>query len=150
MSLVPHEHEQIAQIAAWQEELQALHTRISPHFRRPRHALRRFFFAQTKTPHPEHRLPMGIVDDRGNFRVVSTILSWCRPQEGVPGVVRLLHNRCVLCATNAMPAQPDPADLRSGEGSTRFLPAKRTLQDFRDSAEPERHPDPPKTARSRR
>ena len=35
MSLVPHEHEQIAQIAAWQEELQALHTRISPHFRRP-------------------------------------------------------------------------------------------------------------------
>ena len=35
MHAAPHEHEQIAQIAAWQEELNALHARIAPHFRRP-------------------------------------------------------------------------------------------------------------------
>ncbi len=35
MTLAPHEHEQIAQIAAWREELDALHARITPHFRRP-------------------------------------------------------------------------------------------------------------------
>jgi SRSO17 transposase len=34
MSLTPHEHQQIAQIAAWQEELHALHDRIAPHFHR--------------------------------------------------------------------------------------------------------------------
>ncbi len=35
MDLAPHEHEQIVQIAAWQEELHALHERIAPHFARP-------------------------------------------------------------------------------------------------------------------
>jgi SRSO17 transposase len=35
MHVTPHEHEQIAQIAAWQEELNALHARIAPHFPRP-------------------------------------------------------------------------------------------------------------------
>jgi SRSO17 transposase len=35
MHLAPHEHEQIVQIAAWQEELNALHDRIAPRFARP-------------------------------------------------------------------------------------------------------------------
>ena len=35
MDLAPHEHEQVAQIAAWQGELHALHARIAPHFQRP-------------------------------------------------------------------------------------------------------------------
>jgi SRSO17 transposase len=35
MHAAPHEHEQITQITAWQEELNALHARISPHFQRP-------------------------------------------------------------------------------------------------------------------
>jgi SRSO17 transposase len=35
MHLAPHEHEQLVQIAAWQEELHALHDRIASHFRRP-------------------------------------------------------------------------------------------------------------------
>ena len=35
MTVTPHEHEQIAQIAAWQEELRALQARIAPHFARP-------------------------------------------------------------------------------------------------------------------
>jgi SRSO17 transposase len=35
MPLAPHEHEQMVQIAAWQEDLTALHERIAPHFRRP-------------------------------------------------------------------------------------------------------------------
>jgi SRSO17 transposase len=35
MTLTPHQHQQIAQIAAWQEELHALHDRIAPHFQRP-------------------------------------------------------------------------------------------------------------------
>src|SRR5919107_1138210 len=34
-TLAPHEHEQMAQITAWQEELNALHARIAPHFQRP-------------------------------------------------------------------------------------------------------------------
>src|SRR5215207_10175514 len=34
-TLAPHEHEQMAQITAWQEELNALHDRIAPHFQRP-------------------------------------------------------------------------------------------------------------------
>jgi SRSO17 transposase len=34
MTVTPHEHQQIAQIAAWQEELHALHDRIAPHFHR--------------------------------------------------------------------------------------------------------------------
>ncbi|HEV2125458.1 MAG TPA: IS701 family transposase [Chloroflexota bacterium] len=33
--MAPHAHEQIAQITAWQEELNALHNRIAPHFPRP-------------------------------------------------------------------------------------------------------------------
>src|SRR5829696_1004331 len=35
MHLAPHEHEQIVQIAAWQEELNALHDRIASRFARP-------------------------------------------------------------------------------------------------------------------
>jgi SRSO17 transposase len=35
MRLAPHEHEQIAQITTWHEELSALHERIAPRFRRP-------------------------------------------------------------------------------------------------------------------
>jgi len=35
MTVAPHEPEQVAQIAAWQTELTALHERIAPHFRRP-------------------------------------------------------------------------------------------------------------------
>src|SRR5215212_5280003 len=35
MPLAPHEHEQIVQIAAWQEELNALHDRIASRFARP-------------------------------------------------------------------------------------------------------------------
>jgi SRSO17 transposase len=35
MSLARHEHEQIGEIAAWREDLNALHARIAPHFRRP-------------------------------------------------------------------------------------------------------------------
>ena len=35
MAMAPHEHEQIAQITAWREELRALHERIAPRFRRP-------------------------------------------------------------------------------------------------------------------
>jgi SRSO17 transposase len=35
MAVTPHEHEQITQIAAWQEELNALHDRIAPRFTRP-------------------------------------------------------------------------------------------------------------------
>ena len=35
MTVAPHEHEQIAHIAVWREELDALHARIAPHFRRP-------------------------------------------------------------------------------------------------------------------
>ena len=34
MPLAPHEHEQIAHIEVWREELDALHARIAPHFRR--------------------------------------------------------------------------------------------------------------------
>ena len=30
--MAPHEHEQMAQIAAWQEDLNALHARIAPRF----------------------------------------------------------------------------------------------------------------------
>jgi SRSO17 transposase len=35
MDVVPHEHEQMVQIAAWQEELRILHERIAPRFPRP-------------------------------------------------------------------------------------------------------------------
>src|SRR5215212_1035401 len=35
MTEAPHEHEQIAEIAVWREELNALQARIAPHFRRP-------------------------------------------------------------------------------------------------------------------
>jgi SRSO17 transposase len=35
MNVAPQEHEQIAEIAVWREELNALHARIAPHFRRP-------------------------------------------------------------------------------------------------------------------
>jgi SRSO17 transposase len=35
MTVAPLEHEQIAQITTWREELTALHARIAPHFRRP-------------------------------------------------------------------------------------------------------------------
>jgi SRSO17 transposase len=35
MPLAPHEHEQIGEIAAWREDLNALHARIAPHFHRP-------------------------------------------------------------------------------------------------------------------
>src|SRR5918996_1591796 len=35
MPVSPHEHEQLAQIAAWREELNALATRIAPRFTRP-------------------------------------------------------------------------------------------------------------------
>jgi SRSO17 transposase len=35
MPLASHEHEQIGEIAAWREELHALHARIAPHFHRP-------------------------------------------------------------------------------------------------------------------
>src|SRR5688572_28350643 len=35
MNVAPREHEQMVQIAAWQEELNALHDRIAPHFPRP-------------------------------------------------------------------------------------------------------------------
>jgi hypothetical protein len=35
MSLARYEHEQIGEIAAWREDLNALHARIAPHFRRP-------------------------------------------------------------------------------------------------------------------
>jgi SRSO17 transposase len=35
MNVAPHEQEQLAQIAAWQEELNALHDRIAPRFARP-------------------------------------------------------------------------------------------------------------------
>ena len=35
MTLAPQHHEQIAQIAAWQEELTALHERIAARFARP-------------------------------------------------------------------------------------------------------------------
>jgi SRSO17 transposase len=35
MTMAPHEHEQMAQIAAWREELNALHDRIAPRFARP-------------------------------------------------------------------------------------------------------------------
>src|SRR6187401_2266469 len=35
MAVTPHEHEQITQIAAWQEELNALHDRIALRFARP-------------------------------------------------------------------------------------------------------------------
>lgn len=35
MDLVPHEQEQMAQMAVWQEELTALHERIAPRFARP-------------------------------------------------------------------------------------------------------------------
>jgi SRSO17 transposase len=35
MTMARHEHEQIAQITTWREELSALHERIAPRFRRP-------------------------------------------------------------------------------------------------------------------
>jgi SRSO17 transposase len=35
MTVAPPEHEQIAPIAAWREDLNALHARIAPHFHRP-------------------------------------------------------------------------------------------------------------------
>src|SRR6187200_2444626 len=35
MPMVPHEHEQLVQIAGWQEELNALHARIALRFARP-------------------------------------------------------------------------------------------------------------------
>ena len=35
MTVVPHEQEQIAEITVWRQELNALHARIAPHFRRP-------------------------------------------------------------------------------------------------------------------
>jgi SRSO17 transposase len=35
MTMAPHEHEPIAQIAAWQDDLAALHARIARHFPRP-------------------------------------------------------------------------------------------------------------------
>jgi SRSO17 transposase len=35
MNVAPQEQEQIAQIGAWHEEMNALHARIAPHFRRP-------------------------------------------------------------------------------------------------------------------
>jgi len=35
MQVAPYEHEQMVQIAAWQEELNALQDRIAPHFARP-------------------------------------------------------------------------------------------------------------------
>ena len=34
MSLARYEHEQIGEIAAWREDLNALHARVAPHFRR--------------------------------------------------------------------------------------------------------------------
>jgi SRSO17 transposase len=35
MTVAPHEHEPLVQIAVWQEELHALHERIAPQFQRP-------------------------------------------------------------------------------------------------------------------
>jgi SRSO17 transposase len=35
MTLAPHDHEQLAQITTWRDELNALHERIAPRFRRP-------------------------------------------------------------------------------------------------------------------
>ena len=35
MNLTPHKHEQMAEIAVWREELNALHARIARHFQRP-------------------------------------------------------------------------------------------------------------------
>src|SRR3954451_10675318 len=35
MRVTPHEDPHLAQIATWQDDLEALHARIAPHFRRP-------------------------------------------------------------------------------------------------------------------
>jgi hypothetical protein len=35
MTVVPHAPDQIAQIGAWREELEALHARLAPRFQRP-------------------------------------------------------------------------------------------------------------------
>ncbi|MDQ3779993.1 MAG: IS701 family transposase [Chloroflexota bacterium] len=80
MNLAPHEHAQIAQIAAWQEALNALQARIAPHFRRPEVRAR------------AGRFLAGLLDpvERRNGWQLAELLGERNPD----GVQRLLRTAC--------------------------------------------------------
>jgi SRSO17 transposase len=92
MPLVPHAHEQIVQIAAWQEELTALHERIAPRFGRPEVRAR------------AGRFLAGLLDplERRNGWQLAGALGECSPD----GVQRLLR-------TARWDAEAVCADLRT-------------------------------------